>query len=354
MLSAWWPRCRLIESSLGSVATKLNFFIHNLAQMKFTGSDARPTLSFAPRTHTIKTSGRIRDVFLCRHERVFNPSKGYVSRGQAKGQLGLFCPGAFLQPHVGLRHPGVPIPRHSLISPQTYVVKVQRESPSEVTFVQRSFEEFQELHNKLRLLFPSSMLPRYPPTDPCGPPGLPATPLGLAECPSPQLPQQVCHRAVAGRSGGRAAEGGAERLHLAPHPRCPRGGRGAELGGSQCGGAGCCLPGGGDGGNAGEVGVNALCKTSVSALVGDVVTTVTANVTSSPHSVTSSTPSSTRCHATRRQLAPTPSRRRQVRRAGGSASTRQDDGGRVLSHPCPSSPPQTARGLGPWGRSAGR
>lgn len=80
-----WPCCRLIESSLGSVATKLNFFIHNLAQMKFTGSDARPTLSFAPRTHTIKTSGRICDVFLCRHERVFNPSKGYVS-GDGLGQ----------------------------------------------------------------------------------------------------------------------------------------------------------------------------------------------------------------------------------------------------------------------------
>ncbi|KAM9217202.1 phosphatidylinositol 4-phosphate 3-kinase C2 domain-containing subunit beta [Leptosomus discolor] len=112
---------RLIESSLGSVATKLNFFIHNLAQMKFTGSDTRPTLSFAPRTHTIKTSGRIRDVFLCRHERVFNPSKGYI-----------------------------------------YVVKVQRESPGEVAFVQRTFEEFQELHNKLRLLFPSSLLPSFP------------------------------------------------------------------------------------------------------------------------------------------------------------------------------------------------
>ncbi|XP_009463962.1 PREDICTED: phosphatidylinositol 4-phosphate 3-kinase C2 domain-containing subunit beta [Nipponia nippon] len=112
---------RLIESSLGSVATKLNFFIHNLAQMKFTGSDVRPTLSFAPRTHTIKMSGRIRDVFLCRHERVFNPSKGY-----------------------------------------TYVVKVQRESPGEVAFVHRTFEEFQELHNKLRLLFPSSLLPSFP------------------------------------------------------------------------------------------------------------------------------------------------------------------------------------------------
>ncbi|KAM8795937.1 phosphatidylinositol 4-phosphate 3-kinase C2 domain-containing subunit beta [Eudromia elegans] len=112
---------RLIESSLGSVATKLNFFIHNLAQMKFTGSDAQPTLSFAPRTHSIKTAGRIRDVFLCRHERVFNPSKGY-----------------------------------------TYVVKVQREGAGDAAFVQRTFEEFQELHAKLRLLFPSSLLPSFP------------------------------------------------------------------------------------------------------------------------------------------------------------------------------------------------
>ncbi|XP_032641680.1 phosphatidylinositol 4-phosphate 3-kinase C2 domain-containing subunit beta isoform X3 [Chelonoidis abingdonii] len=112
---------RLIESSLGSVATKLNFFIHNLAQMKFTGSDTRPVLSFAPRVHTLKTSGRIRDVFLCRHEKVFSPSKGY-----------------------------------------TYIVKVQRESPCEVTYVQRTFEEFQELHNKLRLIFPSSHLPSFP------------------------------------------------------------------------------------------------------------------------------------------------------------------------------------------------
>lgn len=76
-----FPSCtnRLIESSLGSVATKLNFFIHNLAQMKFTGSDDRLTLSFAPRTHTLKSTGRISDVFLCRHEKTFHPSKGYVS-----------------------------------------------------------------------------------------------------------------------------------------------------------------------------------------------------------------------------------------------------------------------------------
>lgn len=110
---------RLIESSLGSVATKLNFFIHNLAQMKFTGSDDRLTLSFAPRIHTLKSSGRISDVYLCRHEKTFQP-KGYV-----------------------------------------YVVKVMRENAHEAAYIQRTFEEFQELHNKLRLLFPSNLLPSF-------------------------------------------------------------------------------------------------------------------------------------------------------------------------------------------------
>ncbi|XP_028924891.1 phosphatidylinositol 4-phosphate 3-kinase C2 domain-containing subunit beta isoform X1 [Ornithorhynchus anatinus] len=112
---------RLIESSLGSVATKLNFFIHNLSQMKFTGSDDRLTLSFAPRTHTLKGTGRISDVFLCRHEKVFHPNKGYI-----------------------------------------YVVRVQRENAREAFYIQRTFEEFQELHNKLRLVFPSSHLPSFP------------------------------------------------------------------------------------------------------------------------------------------------------------------------------------------------
>ncbi|XP_075052185.1 phosphatidylinositol 4-phosphate 3-kinase C2 domain-containing subunit beta [Mixophyes fleayi] len=112
---------RLIESSLGSVATKLNFFIHNLAQMKFSGSDERLALSFAPKTHTMKMNGRICDVFLTRYKKIFNPNKGYV-----------------------------------------YVIKVVRESPYDTTYIQRSFEEFQELHNKLRLLFPSSQLPSFP------------------------------------------------------------------------------------------------------------------------------------------------------------------------------------------------
>lgn len=41
------------------------------------------------------------------------------------------------------------------------MVKVEREGQQEVQLVQRTFEEFQELHSKLRLIFPSSKLPRY-------------------------------------------------------------------------------------------------------------------------------------------------------------------------------------------------
>ncbi|XP_075869462.1 phosphatidylinositol 4-phosphate 3-kinase C2 domain-containing subunit beta isoform X2 [Nelusetta ayraudi] len=110
---------RLIESSLGSVATKLNFFIHNLAQMKFTGADDRAALSFAPRVHTARSDGAIRSLYVCKHIRA--AAKGY-----------------------------------------SFVVKVERDGQQGVQLVQRTFEEFQELHSKLRLLFPSSTLPSFP------------------------------------------------------------------------------------------------------------------------------------------------------------------------------------------------
>ncbi|XP_048878398.1 phosphatidylinositol 4-phosphate 3-kinase C2 domain-containing subunit beta isoform X2 [Brienomyrus brachyistius] len=112
---------RLIESSLGSVATKLNFFIHNLAQMKFASSEEQPVLSFAPRVHTLKSDGLICNLFVCRHIRTYSPNKGYA-----------------------------------------YVVKVERDGQHGATLVQRSFEEFHELHSKLRLIFPSSKLPSFP------------------------------------------------------------------------------------------------------------------------------------------------------------------------------------------------
>ncbi|MED6239533.1 Phosphatidylinositol 4-phosphate 3-kinase C2 domain-containing subunit beta [Ataeniobius toweri] len=110
---------RLIESSLGSVATKLNFFIHNLAQMKFATSEDRPSLSFAPRVHTARSDGIIKNLYISKH--IPTAHKGYA-----------------------------------------FVVKVEREGQQEVQLVQRTFEEFQELHSKLRLLFPSSKLPSFP------------------------------------------------------------------------------------------------------------------------------------------------------------------------------------------------
>ncbi|XP_031752708.1 phosphatidylinositol 4-phosphate 3-kinase C2 domain-containing subunit beta isoform X1 [Xenopus tropicalis] len=111
---------RLIESSLGSVATKLNFFIHNLAQLKFSCTDEHLSLSFCPRIYTLKLDGRISNVLLTKCKKIFTPKKGYI-----------------------------------------FIIKVVRECPQESTLIQRSFEEFRELHNKLRLLFPSSQLPRW-------------------------------------------------------------------------------------------------------------------------------------------------------------------------------------------------
>ncbi|XP_051512306.1 phosphatidylinositol 4-phosphate 3-kinase C2 domain-containing subunit alpha-like [Myxocyprinus asiaticus] len=114
---------RLIESSLGSVATKFNFFIHNLAQMRFSGlpSNDEPILSFAPRTYTIKQDGRIRDASIFSFQKRYNPDKHY-----------------------------------------TYVVRLLREGQSEPQFVFRTFDEFQELHNKLTILFPLWKLPGFP------------------------------------------------------------------------------------------------------------------------------------------------------------------------------------------------
>uniref|UniRef100_A0A8C9SLC8 Phosphatidylinositol 4-phosphate 3-kinase C2 domain-containing subunit alpha n=1 Tax=Scleropages formosus TaxID=113540 RepID=A0A8C9SLC8_SCLFO len=112
---------RLIESSLGSVATKFNFFIHNLAQLRFSGlpSNDEPILSFSPKTYTMKQDGRIRDASIFTFQKRYNPEKHY-----------------------------------------TYVVRVLREGQSEPQFVFRTFDEFQELHNKLTILFPLWKLPK--------------------------------------------------------------------------------------------------------------------------------------------------------------------------------------------------
>uniref|UniRef100_A0A3P8UG92 Phosphatidylinositol 4-phosphate 3-kinase C2 domain-containing subunit alpha n=1 Tax=Cynoglossus semilaevis TaxID=244447 RepID=A0A3P8UG92_CYNSE len=114
---------RLIESSLGSVATKFNFFIHNLAQLRFSGLPANdePILSFSPKTYTLKQEGRIVHASIFSFQKRYNPDKHY-----------------------------------------TYVVRIMREGQNEPQFVFRTFDEFQELHNKLTILFPLWKLPSFP------------------------------------------------------------------------------------------------------------------------------------------------------------------------------------------------
>lgn len=76
-----WPPCRLIESSLGSVATKFNFFIHNLAQLRFSGLPAsdEPILTFSPKTFTLRQDGRIRSASIFSFQKRYSPDKHYVS-----------------------------------------------------------------------------------------------------------------------------------------------------------------------------------------------------------------------------------------------------------------------------------
>ncbi|KAM8939064.1 phosphatidylinositol 4-phosphate 3-kinase C2 domain-containing subunit alpha isoform 2-T2 [Pelodytes ibericus] len=113
---------RLIESSLGSVATKFNFFIHNLAQ-RFSGlpSNDEAILSFSPKTYSLKQDGRIRQASVFTYHKRYNPDKFYI-----------------------------------------YVVRVIREAQDDSTFIFRTFDEFQELHNKLSILFPLWKLPGFP------------------------------------------------------------------------------------------------------------------------------------------------------------------------------------------------
>lgn len=78
--------CRLIESSLGSVATKFNFFIHNLAQLRFSGLPANdePILSFSPKVYTLKQDGRVLHAAIFSFQKRYNPDKHYVSLPPAR------------------------------------------------------------------------------------------------------------------------------------------------------------------------------------------------------------------------------------------------------------------------------
>ncbi|XP_066919468.1 phosphatidylinositol 4-phosphate 3-kinase C2 domain-containing subunit alpha-like [Clytia hemisphaerica] len=109
---------RLIESSLSSRSTQLNFFIHNIAHMKNTSeatlgsAKSSPLFSFSNKTHTQAKDGVINSARIVDFQKRYLPEKHYV-----------------------------------------FVINVTRKGVKEPKFVFRRFEDFQELHAKLSYKF---------------------------------------------------------------------------------------------------------------------------------------------------------------------------------------------------------
>lgn len=120
---------RLIHSSLTSWFTQVNFFIHNVAQLRDVSQLKRSTpnnlnsvLTFAPKTYTIDTDGFIDSARVVDFQKRHTPAEKYY----------------------------------------IYVINICRVNDTKPTFVFRRFVHFQELHSKLLELFPEAILPRLP------------------------------------------------------------------------------------------------------------------------------------------------------------------------------------------------
>lgn len=71
---------RLIEASLSSSFTRINFFIHNLAQLRFHGSSSenKKTLSFTSKIYTSEEDGVISSAVIVGYQKRYDPTKEYV------------------------------------------------------------------------------------------------------------------------------------------------------------------------------------------------------------------------------------------------------------------------------------
>lgn len=112
---------RLIESSLNSISTQVNFFIHNIAaQLKFSsdsGGDGGELLSFIPNKYSVETDGKLTEVQVVGYRKCYDPDKYYV-----------------------------------------YILQIMRVNVTEHARVLRTYKEFCELHQKLCMSFPLAKL----------------------------------------------------------------------------------------------------------------------------------------------------------------------------------------------------
>ncbi|XP_028129846.1 phosphatidylinositol 4-phosphate 3-kinase C2 domain-containing subunit alpha isoform X1 [Diabrotica virgifera virgifera] len=109
---------RLIEESLKTRFTQFNFFLHNLAQLKFTAENNEGSLlSFVPKTYSLATDGQLVHVEVVNYRKRYDPDKYYV-----------------------------------------YILRVYRKDQRQPMEIQRTYKEFCELHQKLCIYFPLAKL----------------------------------------------------------------------------------------------------------------------------------------------------------------------------------------------------
>ncbi|KAF0298151.1 Phosphatidylinositol 4-phosphate 3-kinase C2 domain-containing subunit alpha [Amphibalanus amphitrite] len=108
---------RMIQESLKSWFTSVNFFLHSLAQLRFTGDhNDEQLLSFVPKRYTEATDGRISSVTVYGYQKRYEPEKCYV-----------------------------------------FILRVQRENMTDPVYVFRTYKEFIEFGQKLTMAFPLVM-----------------------------------------------------------------------------------------------------------------------------------------------------------------------------------------------------
>ena len=121
---------RLIEASLSSWFTQVNFFIHNVAQVRDVSqlrlsapANSKPSsvLSFAHGTYSVDSDGLVDSARVVDFQKRYSPEKYYI-----------------------------------------YVINICRVGVEEPSFVFRRFNQFHELHTKLTEAFPDNNLPKLP------------------------------------------------------------------------------------------------------------------------------------------------------------------------------------------------
>ncbi|XP_017863725.1 PREDICTED: phosphatidylinositol 4-phosphate 3-kinase C2 domain-containing subunit alpha [Drosophila arizonae] len=113
---------KMIQSSLKSWFTQFNFFLHNLAQMRFNNDEGSgELLSFVPRKYTMQQDGRLKIVKVVRFQKHYSMEKYYM-----------------------------------------YILQVTRHGQLDPTHLFRSYREFTEFHQKLCMHFPLVKLHSLP------------------------------------------------------------------------------------------------------------------------------------------------------------------------------------------------